>query len=135
MSGPDEKRRAVESHEDWEKILSAAAQLQEFIPDAVLVGGTAAAVHADHRFSHDDDHVVVNLAARHEHILETLEAQAVGKRSVSSRRSSFWVPPAFQSMAGLENRSERGQTLGRRYLEGIRISNVTDNRASRGAQR
>ena len=35
---------------DWEAVLSSAARLQEILPDAVLVGGTAAALHAGHRF-------------------------------------------------------------------------------------
>lgn len=34
---------------DWEEVLSAAARLQRILPDAVLVGGTAAAIHAEHR--------------------------------------------------------------------------------------
>lgn len=37
---------------DWELVLSAAARLQRILPDAVLVGGTAAAIHARHRYSH-----------------------------------------------------------------------------------
>lgn len=31
---------------DWDRVLSAAARLQGIVPDAVLVGGTAAAVYA-----------------------------------------------------------------------------------------
>jgi len=34
------------------------------VPDAVLVGGSAAAHHADHRVSFDDDHVVTDLRQR-----------------------------------------------------------------------
>jgi hypothetical protein len=45
---------------DWELVLSAAARLQQLLPDAVLVGGTASAVHAEHRFSRDADHVLDN---------------------------------------------------------------------------
>ena len=40
---------------DWELVLSAASRLQRLIPDAVLVGGTASAVYAGHRFSRDAD--------------------------------------------------------------------------------
>ena len=37
------------------ELLASAARLQALVPDAVLVGGTAAAVHAHHRvsFAHD----------------------------------------------------------------------------------
>jgi hypothetical protein len=31
---------------DWEQVLSAAARLQQLLPDAVVVGGTASAIHA-----------------------------------------------------------------------------------------
>jgi len=37
---------------DWELLLSSAARLQRILPDAVLVGGTAAAIHAGHRSSY-----------------------------------------------------------------------------------
>jgi len=58
----------------FEEVLVAAAKLQEIVPDAVLVGGTAAAHHADHRVSFDDDHVLADLAERFEEVLETLES-------------------------------------------------------------
>ena len=45
---------------DWELVLSSAARLQRILPDAVLVGGTASAIHAGHRFSNDADHVLTD---------------------------------------------------------------------------
>jgi hypothetical protein len=41
-----------------DRVLAAAARLQQLVPDAVLVGGTAVALHVGHRESLDDDHVV-----------------------------------------------------------------------------
>jgi len=58
---------------DWEAVLEAAARLQELVPDAVLVGGSAAAHHAAHRVSFDDDHVVADLGERFDGILQALE--------------------------------------------------------------
>jgi hypothetical protein len=55
-------------------VLEKAAQLQELVPGAVLVGGSAAALYAHHRRSFDHDHVVVDLAERFDAILENLEA-------------------------------------------------------------
>jgi hypothetical protein len=55
-------------------VLAAAARLQALVPDAVLVGGTAAAQRAHHRVSFDDDHVVANLKERFDEVLEALEA-------------------------------------------------------------
>jgi hypothetical protein len=57
-----------------EDVLDKAAQLQELVPGAVLVGGSAAAVHAGHRESVDNDHVIADLAERFDSILEHLEA-------------------------------------------------------------
>jgi hypothetical protein len=57
-----------------EDVLERAAQLQELVPGAVLVGGSAAALYAHHRQSFDHDHVVVDLAERFDAILENLEA-------------------------------------------------------------
>ena len=61
---------------DWEQVLSAAARLQNILPDAVLVGGTAAALHAGHRSSLDADHVLVELRQRFDEILFQLESVA-----------------------------------------------------------
>jgi hypothetical protein len=55
-------------------VLEKAAQLQELVPGAVLVGGSAAALYAHHRQSFDHDHVVADLAGRFDTILENLEA-------------------------------------------------------------
>ncbi|MXY53462.1 MAG: hypothetical protein F4Y86_13180 [Gammaproteobacteria bacterium] len=61
---------------DWEEVLSAAARLQRILPDAVLVGGTAAAIHAEHRLSRDADHVLTDLRHRFEAVLGELEVVA-----------------------------------------------------------
>jgi hypothetical protein len=59
---------------DWEFLLSAAARLQGILPDAVLVGGTAAALYAGHRVSFDADHVLYDLRSRFDEILQELES-------------------------------------------------------------
>lgn len=58
---------------DFRQVLEAAARLQELVPDAVLVGGSAAAYHAAHRVSFDADHVVADLIARFDDVLDALE--------------------------------------------------------------
>ena len=55
-------------------VLRKAARLQELVPGAVLVGGSAAAIYAHHRESLDHDHVVTDLGERFDSILENLEA-------------------------------------------------------------
>jgi hypothetical protein len=66
----------AESLPDWEEVLSAAARLQQLFPDAVLVGGTAVAIHAGHRLSQDADHVLLDLKSRFDAVLEELESVA-----------------------------------------------------------
>ena len=61
---------------DWEEVLSAAARLQQLLPAAVLVGGTASAIHARHRFSRDADHVLPGLREHFDEILAQLESVA-----------------------------------------------------------
>lgn len=61
---------------DWELVLSSAAHLQRLLPEAVLVGGTASAIHAQHRFSRDADHVLTDLRARFDAVLVQLESVA-----------------------------------------------------------
>ena len=61
---------------DWELVLSAAARLQSILPEAVLVGGTASAIHAEHRFSRDADPVLTDLRARFDEVLAQLESVA-----------------------------------------------------------
>lgn len=61
---------------DWEKVLFAAAHLQRILPDAVLVGGSASALHAGHRVSMDADHVVEDLSRRFDTVLGQLESVA-----------------------------------------------------------
>ena len=59
---------------DWEKLLAAERHLQHLIPGATLVGGTAAAIHAEHRISMDGDHVLDDLRERFDEVLATLES-------------------------------------------------------------
>jgi hypothetical protein len=61
---------------DWEQLLSAAAHLQEILPDATLVGGTAVAIFAQHRLSRDADHVLPDLRNRFDEVLAELETVA-----------------------------------------------------------
>jgi len=56
------------------RVLESAARLQEIVPDAVLVGGSAAALWANHRSSFDHDHVLEDLKARFDAVLDAIEA-------------------------------------------------------------
>ena len=62
--------------EAWERVLASLCRLQSVLPEAVLVGGTAAALYAGHRQSFDHDHVVSDLRERFDTVLEELESVA-----------------------------------------------------------
>jgi hypothetical protein len=55
------------------------------LPDAVLVGGTATAIHAEHRLSTDADHVLRDLNSRFDEVLAQLESVA-GWKTARIRR-------------------------------------------------
>ena len=56
-------------------VLESASRLQQMVPDAVLVGGSAAALYAGHRDSYDHDHVLADLRERFDVVLEALESE------------------------------------------------------------
>lgn len=70
---------------EWEQLLSAAAHLQEILPDATLVGGTAVAIFAQHRLSRDADHVLPDLRDKFDDVLAQLESVA-GWRTARVKR-------------------------------------------------
>ena len=61
---------------EWEQLLRAAAHLQRIVPDATLVGGTAAAITAEHRLSLDADHVLAGMRDRYDEVLAELQSAA-----------------------------------------------------------
>ena len=69
-------QKSIKPLPDWELVLSSAARLQRIFPDAVLVGGTASAIHAEHRFSRDADHILTDLRVRFDAVLAELESVA-----------------------------------------------------------
>lgn len=61
---------------DWHNLLLSASRLQREVPGAVLVGGAAVALLAQHRYSTDADHVVADLRWRYNQVLQHLESLA-----------------------------------------------------------
>ena len=50
----------------FDDVLAVAERLQQLVPDAVLVGGTAASLYAGHRVSSNDGHVLAAVVAEQE---------------------------------------------------------------------
>lgn len=61
---------------EWERLISTEHLFQSHFPECVLVGGTAAALHAGHRISMDADYVLPDLRQRFAEILRKVEAEA-----------------------------------------------------------
>ena len=66
---PDELRPELRA------VLESASRLQEIVPDAVLVGGSAAAYYARHRLSFDHDHVLQALGDRFDVVFDALDRE------------------------------------------------------------
>ena len=71
----DEPRAIDDASPELLAVLESAARLQELVPDAVLVGGAAAAAYAGHRDSFAHDHVVADLRDRFDLVLDAMEAE------------------------------------------------------------
>jgi hypothetical protein len=80
-------------------VLASAAELQRVVPDAVLVGGAAAALHAGHHESFDHDHVLPDLIERYAQVLETVEATDGWATSVRASRPPMTI---MGSLGGVE---------------------------------
>jgi len=70
---------------EWEQVLASAARLQRILPGAVLVGGSASALYAEHRLSSDADHVLTDLRQRFDQALAELESVAGWKTARVTR--------------------------------------------------
>jgi hypothetical protein len=87
---------------DWETLLAHAAVLQAKVPSAVLVGGTAAALHAGHRVSFDHDHVLRDLSRHFDKANAALESIA-GWRTKRRIRGKLLLGEIHGIDAGLRN--------------------------------
>ena len=81
------------------QVLKSAARLQSVVPDAVLVGGSAAALHAGHRDSFVHDHVLADLVDRYETVLGAVEATEGWATSVRASKPPFTI---MGSLDGIE---------------------------------
>jgi len=66
--------QAASDDERWERVVDVAAEFALRHPDAVLVGGTVAALYAGHRVSLDADFVLDDLRERFAELVAALES-------------------------------------------------------------
>ena len=91
-----------------QRVLESAALLQDLVPDAVLVGGAAAALHAGHPESLDHDHVLTDLAERYADVIDAVEASDGWATSVrASKPPMTLLGPLGGVQAGLRQLRRR----------------------------
>ena len=92
------------------------------MPGAVLVGGTAAALHAGHRKSLDGDHVLEDLRARFDDVLDELEA-AAGWQTSRVQRPIVILGQMDGVMTGIRQ-LRRTKPLETELVQGLRVPTV-----------
>ena len=63
----------------WEAVLRAGVEAQRLVSGSIAVGGTAAAMYAQHRLSMDTDHLLPDLTERFDEVRESLEQNPTWK--------------------------------------------------------
>jgi hypothetical protein len=109
---------------DWERLLSAERHLQQLVPGTVLVGGTAAAIHAGHRASQDGDHVLSDLRDRFDEVLRDLEAVA-GWETNRTQRPVLILGQLDGVMTGIRQ-LRRTKPLETEVIEGLRVPTLAE---------
>ena len=109
---------------EWERLLAAERHLQALVPGAVLVGGTAAAVHTGHRVSLDGDHVLDDLRSRFGEVLATLEA-AAGWRTERIQRPVLILGELDGVLTGIRQ-LRRTRPLDTEEVAGLRVPTLAE---------
>jgi hypothetical protein len=109
---------------DWERLLAAERHLQALVPGAILVGGTATAVHAHHRLSLDGDHVLEDLRNRFDQVLAELEA-AAGWQTERVQRPVVILGRLDGIMTGIRQ-LRRTRPLETETLDGLRVPTLAE---------
>jgi hypothetical protein len=109
---------------EWERLLSAERHVQQLVPGSVLVGGTAAALHAGHRFSLDGDHVLADLRGHFDEVLAALEA-AAGWSTERVRRPVLILGQLEGVLTGIRQ-LRRTAPLETELREGLRVPTLAE---------
>ena len=108
----------------WEKLLSAQAIFQSHFPECVLVGETAAAIHAGHRISMDVDHVLPDLKERFAEICAQVEKEAGWK--TSRLEPPVLILGHFQGVRTGIRQLQRKKPLETTTVRGLRIPTIAE---------
>jgi hypothetical protein len=109
---------------DWERLLAAERHLQHLVPGSVLVGRTAATIHARHRQSMHGDHVLDDLRERFETVLAALEA-AAGWQTERVQRPVLILGSLDGILTGIRQ-LRRTRPLETEVVEGLRVPTLPE---------
>jgi hypothetical protein len=109
---------------EWERLLAAERHLQSLVPGSVLVGGSAAAVHAGHRLSIDGDHVLQDLRDRFDQVLASLET-AAGWRTERVQRPVLILGQLDGVLTGIRQ-LRRTRPLETEEISGLRVPTLAE---------
>jgi hypothetical protein len=110
--------------QDWEQLLAAERHLQKLVPNTVLVGGTAAAMHAGHRISQDGDHVLADLRGHFDEVLTALES-AAGWTTARVQRPVLILGQLDGVLTGIRQ-LRRTEPLEVEVIEGLRVPTLPE---------
>lgn len=113
-----------ETSADWERLLAAERHLQALVPGSVLVGGSAAALHAGHRVSMDGDHVLNDLRDRFDEVLAEVEA-AAGWQTSRVRRPVLILGRLDGVLTGIRQ-LRRAEPLETEEIAGLRVPTLAE---------
>lgn len=103
---------------DWERLLAAERHLQFLIPGTVLVGGSAAALHGQHRVGLDGDHVLSD------RVLTALES-AAGWQTDRVRRPVLILGRLDGILTGIRQ-LRRTRPLETEEIAGLRVPTLAE---------
>ncbi|HET6204688.1 MAG TPA: hypothetical protein VFI25_17990 [Planctomycetota bacterium] len=116
--------KPTEALPDWERLLAAERHLQALVPGTVLVGGSAASLHARHRVSLDGDHVLADLRERFDRVLADLET-AAGWQTERVRRPILILGRLDGVLTGIRQ-LRRTVPLETEEREGLRVPTLAE---------
>jgi len=115
---------APEQRDEWEQLLAAERHVQALVPGSVLVGGAAAALHAQHRVSLDGDHVLHDLRDRFDQVLADLES-AAGWRTTRTQRPVLILGQLDDMLTGIRQ-LRRTRPLETETVAGLRVPTLAE---------